>query len=136
MNIDISTDTKRLDINFIHQFLTHSYWAKGRTKEEVIKSLQNCINFGVYHENTQIGFARVLTDHTVFAYIMDVFIIEDYRGRGFSKQLMQTVTEHPDLRLVKKWMLLTKDAHGLYEKFGFKPYPDPSMVMAKLNESS
>lgn len=135
MTIDISTDTERLDINFIHQFLTHSYWAKGRTKEEVIKSLQNCINFGVYYETTQIGFARVLTDHTVFAYIMDVFIIEDYRGNGFSKQLIKTVTEHPDLRLVKKWMLLTKDAHGLYKKFGFESYPDPSMVMAKLNKS-
>lgn len=134
MDIEISTDNKRLDIDFIHQFLTRSYWAEGRTKEQVLKSLQNCLNFGIYYQGTQIGFARILTDYVVFAYIMDVFIIESHRGKGFSKQLIKSVTEHPDLRLVKRWMLLTKDAHGLYRQFGFEQLQEPSMAMSKLNK--
>ncbi len=131
MNILISTDKKKLDIDFIHQFLTRSYWAKGRTKEEVQTSIDHCLCFGVYLENKQIGFARMLTDHTVFGYLMDVFIIEEHRGKGFSKRLIKTITEHPELKPVKRWMLATHDAHGLYSKFGFKEIEHPSRWMTK-----
>ncbi|MBQ4820899.1 GNAT family N-acetyltransferase [Aquimarina sp. MMG016] len=134
MSLEISTDHKRLDIDFIHQFLTNAYWAKGRTREEVVISINNCLSFGVYYKNKQIGFARILTDYTVFAYLMDVFIVEEYRGKGYSKQLMQAIVEHPNLQNVKRWMLATKDAHGLYQQFGFKPLPDPSLIMGKLIE--
>ncbi len=132
MSLVISTDNNKLEIDFIHQFLTKSYWAEGRTKEEVIISMKNCLNFGVYLNRKQIGFARVLTDYTVFAYLMDVFIIETHRGKGYSKQLMKTVMQHPDLQRIKRWILITKDAHGLYEQFGFKAIEDPSRIMGKL----
>ncbi len=132
MNIIISTEKERLDIDFIHQFLTDVYWAKGRTKEEVITTIEHCLNFGVYIDNTQIGFARVLTDYAVFGYLMDVFIIEEHRGNGYAKMLVKTIMEHKDLQRIKRWMLATYDAHGLYKQFGFDAIPDPTMIMGKL----
>lgn len=132
MSLIISTDRDKLDIDFIHQFLTRSYWAKGRTKEEVIKTIENCFNFGVYLDRKQIGFARLLTDYAVFGYLMDVFIIEEHQGKGYSKQLIKTITEHPDLQSIKRWMLMTGDAHGLYKQFGFKEVEKPSWIMEKL----
>ncbi|KAA1244064.1 GNAT family N-acetyltransferase [Aquimarina sp. RZ0] len=132
MNIIISTEKERLDIDFIHQFLTDAYWAKGRTKEEVITTIEHCLNFGVYIDNTQIGFARVLTDYAVFGYLMDVFIIEEHRGNGYAKMLVKTIMEHKDLQRIKRWMLATYDAHGLYKQFGFDAIPDPTMIMGKL----
>ncbi len=132
MNIQISTDKKKLDIDFIHQFLTRSYWAKGRTKEEVQTSIDHCLCFGVYLDSDQIGFARMLTDYVVFGYLMDVFIIEEHQGKGYSKQLMKAITKHPDLQQVKRWMLATYDAHGLYTQFGFKEIEHPSRWMSKL----
>lgn len=132
MSIQISTDKQKLDIDFIHQFLTRSYWAKGRTIEEVQTSIDHCLCFGVYLDDKQIGFARMLTDYTVFGYLMDVFIIEEHQGKGYSKQLMKTITEHPDLQQVKRWMLATHDAHGLYKQFGFTEIEHPSRWMAKL----
>ncbi|MHA7058788.1 GNAT family N-acetyltransferase [Aquimarina sp. M1] len=101
MSITIPTDKAKLDIDFIYQFLTNTYWAKGRTKKEVIKSIKHCINFGVYVKDQQIGFARVLTDYTVFDYLMDVFIIEKYRGKRYSKKLIKTILEHPELKGVQ-----------------------------------
>jgi len=132
MSINISTDKQKLNIDFIHQFLTRSYWAKGRTKDEVRTSIEHCLNFGVYINTTQIGFARILTDYVVFAYVMDVFIIEEHRGNGYAKQLMKAVTECPDLQNIKRWMLATSDAHNLYKQFGFDTIPDPSKIMGKL----
>ena len=132
MNIVISTEKEKLDIDFIHQFLTRSYWAKGRTKQEVITTIEHCLNFGVYINDQQIGFARVLTDYTVFAYLMDVFIIEEHRGKGYSKKMMQTILEHHKLQHVQRWMLATADAHGLYKQFGFEPIPDPSKMLGKI----
>ncbi len=132
MSIIISTDNKKLDIDFIHQFLTHSYWAEGRTKEEVNISLKNCLNFGIYLDKKQIGFARVLTDYAVFGYLMDVFIIEEHRGNGYSKLMMKAIMDHPDLQNIKRWMLATHDAHALYKKFGFSTIEDPSKLMEKL----
>ncbi|GAA4272982.1 GNAT family N-acetyltransferase [Aquimarina gracilis] len=132
MSIQISTDKSILDVDFIHQFLTRSYWAKGRTREEVQTSIEHCLCFGVYLEGKQIGFARMLTDYVVFGYLMDVFIIEEQRGKGYSKQLMKAITEHSDLQHVKRWMLATHDAHGLYTQFGFKEIEYPSRWMSKL----
>ncbi len=132
MSLVISTDKNKLDIDFIHQFLTRTYWAKGRTREEVRITIKNCKNFGVYLDDKQIGFARILTDYTVFGYLMDVFIIEEHRGKGYSKQLLKTIIEHPDLRQIKRWMLMTSDAHELYTQFGFKAVEKPSLIMEKL----
>ena len=132
MEIEISTDTDKLDIDVIHQFLSQSYWAKGRTKAQIQQSIEHCLNFGVYLEGQQIGFARILTDYTVFAYIMDVFILEEHRKKGYSKMLIKAVVEHPDLQGVGRWMLATKDAHGLYRQFGFETIEDPSFWMNKL----
>ncbi|WP_299434924.1 GNAT family N-acetyltransferase [uncultured Aquimarina sp.] len=134
MNIIISTENSRLDIDLIHQFLTNSYWAKGRTKEEVITTIEHCLNFGVYLDDKQIGFARLLTDYTVFGYLMDVFIIDEHRGNGYAKELVKTIIEHEKLQKIKKWMLLTADAHGLYKQFGFDSLEDPTMAMGKFNQ--
>ncbi|MBQ0734318.1 GNAT family N-acetyltransferase [Aquimarina celericrescens] len=132
MSLLISTEKEKLDIDFIHGFLTRSYWAEGRTKEEVQISINRCLNFGVYLASKQVGLARVLTDYTVFAYLMDVFIIEEHRGKGFSKQLMKTIMEHQDLRQIKRWMLITNDAHKLYRSFGFDVIENPSQMMEKV----
>jgi len=125
MSVIISTENSELNIDFIHQFLTNSYWAKGRTKEAVQTTLEHCLNFGVYIDSKQIGFARVLTDYAVFGYLMDVFIIEEHRGNGYSKKLLKTIMEHPELQGIQRWMLATNDAHELYKQFGFKPLPEP-----------
>ncbi|MCK8521066.1 GNAT family N-acetyltransferase [Aquimarina sp. D1M17] len=132
MSIVISTDPNKLDIDVIHEFLNRSYWAKGRTKTQIQTTIENCLNFGVYLDGNQIGFARILTDYTVFAYLMDVFILEEHRGKGYSKQLMYTITSHPDLQEVGRWMLGTHDAHGLYQQFGFEALQYPSRWMSKL----
>lgn len=119
MEITISTEKRLLNIDLIHKFLTQSYWAKGRTKQEVGRSVEHSICFGVYLGGHQIGFARVITDKIIFSYLMDVFILEKYRGNGYSKELLTEIFNHPDLKNVKKWWLGTLDAHGLYEQFGF-----------------
>ena len=129
----ISTDPKLLDIDLIHQYLTNAYWAKGRTKAEVVQSIDNSLCFGIYLDQQQIGFTRVLTDYVVFGYVMDVFILPEYRGKGYSKLLLKTIFDHHDLQQIQRWMLATKDAHGLYQQFGFNAIPNPSVLMGKLN---
>ena len=132
MEVVITTDNKRLDIDLIHQFLTHSYWAEGRSKGEVQKSIKHSLNFGVYlQDGSQNGFARVVSDYTIFGYLLDVFILEEYQGKGYAKKLVQAVFAHPELQEVQRWMLGTKDAHGLYEKFGFKKVEDASRLMRR-----
>jgi len=121
--IEISIEKSRLNVSLIHDFLTNSYWAKGRSKTRVQKSIENSICYGVYINNEQIGFARVLTDYVAFAYIMDVFILKDYRGNGYSKLLMTKILDHPEMHQVRKWFLGTKDAQGLYRQFGFEETP-------------
>src|SRR5437763_15589977 len=111
----ISTEKSRLDIEVIHRFLSQSYWAQGIPREVVEQSLP----FGIYKGEQQVGFARVITDYATFAYIGDVFVLEDYRGLGLSKWLMQVVVEHPRLQGLRRWMLLTRDAQGVYRKDGF-----------------
>ena len=130
--IEISTDKNRLDIDVIHTYLTNSYWGKGRTKENVLTTIKNSLNFGVYLDGKQIGFARIVTDYVVFAYLMDVFILSDYRGKGYSKQLMESIIECSELKYVETWMLKTRDAHGLYKQFGFTELKHPEKVMEQL----
>jgi GNAT superfamily N-acetyltransferase len=116
----ISTDQNRLQIDVIHKYLSEeSYWAKERTREQTETAIKNSLSFGVYKGENQIGFARVVTDYATFAYLGDVFILEEFRGQGLSKWLMETIINHPDLQGFRRWILATKDAHALYEKFGF-----------------
>lgn len=127
----ISDDKSKLDIKLIHNFLTNSYWGKGRTFNEVKRSIEHSYCFGIYDGNDQVGFARVITDFVVFAYLMDVFIIEEFRGRGLSKKLLQKIFDDMRFSKIKKWMLATDDAHTLYEKFGFKVIQNPEKLMSK-----
>ena len=117
----ITTDKEKFDVDLIHSFLTNSYWAEGISKEIIRRSIDGALCFGVFENNKQIGFARMITDKATFAYLADVFIIEEYRGRGLSKWLMQIVISHPDLQGLRRMMLATRDAHELYKKFGFIP---------------
>jgi GNAT superfamily N-acetyltransferase len=128
----ISTDKSRLDLAVIHNFLTTSYWAAGIPIETVKKSLEHSLNFGVYEEGKQVGFARVITDYATFAYIGDVFILEGYRGQGLSKWLMQVIADHAELQGLRRWVLLTRDAHGLYRKTGFTEPVNPERYMEKI----
>lgn len=127
---EISTDKARLQIEVIQKFLSEdSYWAKNRTLEQTRKAIENSLCFGVYSGATQIGFARIVSDYTTFAYIGDVFILDEFRGRGLSKMLMKAMLEHPDLQNLRRWILATKDAHGLYEQFGFHNLKFPERWM-------
>ncbi|MBL7868261.1 MAG: GNAT family N-acetyltransferase [Flavobacterium lindanitolerans] len=130
--IRISTDKDKLDISFIHKFLTNTYWAKGRTMEEVKTIIENSYCFGIYSNGKQIGFARVVTDYVVFAYIMDVFIAEEQQGKGYSSLLMDRLLSEPAFSKVKTWRLATADAHFLYEKFGFGALANPEKQMEKI----
>lgn len=127
----ISTERNRLDVDVIHGFLVHSYWAAGIPRAVVERSIEHSLPFGVYHGTRQVGFARVITDYTTFAYIGDVFIIEEYRGRGLSRWLMEVVVQHPELQGLRRWLLFTRDAHGLYEKVGFTPSRTPERLMER-----
>lgn len=115
----ITTEKEKFDVEFIHSFLTRSYWAEGISKEVIKRSIDGALCFGLFENDKQIGFARTITDKATFAYLADVFIVEEYRGRGLSKWLMEVLMSHPSLQGLRRMMLATKDAHGLYEKFGF-----------------
>jgi len=122
---EISTDPARVDVGTVHEFLTDSYWAKGIPLETVQRSLENSIAFGVYQGQQQVGFARIISDLATFAYLADVFILPAYRGRRLSRWLMECIVSHPDLQGLRRWMLATKDAHGLYARFGFTRIKSP-----------
>ena len=124
--IIVSYEKSKLDVGLIHKFLTKSYWTEGRTIEQVKNSIEHSICFGVYKDDKQIGFARVLTDCTVFAYLMDVFILEEFRGNGFSKLLLITIFDDD------RFMLATKDAHSLYAQFGFGEIRNTERLMEKV----
>src|SRR6187402_3138925 len=130
--ITVSTDKQKLNLPFIQHFLKDIYWAAGRTIEEVQTTIDASVCFGIYLNDIQIGFARVITDYVVFAYVMDVFIIEEHRGKGYSSILIQTMMEEPVLKEVKIWRLATSDAHFLYEKFGFNALAHPEKMMEKI----
>lgn len=126
---EISTDPARIDLIFVHAFLTISYWARGIPVETVKRSIENSLAFGVYRAGRQIGFARVITDRATFAYLADVFVVPEYRGRGLSKWLMECIFGHPDLQGLRRWMLATQDAHGLYQQYGFALLKAPERWM-------
>lgn len=128
----ISTDASRLQIDVIQSFLANdSYWAHERTLEQTTTAIENSICFGVYSGDRQIGFARVVSDKATFAYVGDVFVLAEFRGRGLSKWLMQAVVEHPELQGLRRWVLATLDAHGLYEQFEFAGLRHPERWMEK-----
>jgi len=110
-----------MNIDLIHSFLTRSYWAEGISKEIIRRSIEGALCFGVFENDKQVGFARMITDRATFAYLADVFIIEEYRGLGLSKWLMEVIMSYPDLQGLRRLMLATRDAHELYKKFGFTP---------------
>ena len=130
--ITVSTDKSKLDVPFIQNFLKDIYWAAGRTMEEVQTTIDSSFCFGIYLDEKQIGFCRVITDYVVFAYVMDVFIDEKYRGKGYSSILINAMMNEPKLQEVKIWRLATSDAHFLYEKFGFKNLAHPEKMMEKI----
>ncbi len=125
----ISTDPARLDLEAICDFLARSYWAPKRPRSTIEQSLRNSLVFGVYDGGRQVGLARVVTDYATFAWLCDVFVHEDYRGRGIGKWLMGSIVSHPGLQGVPRFLLATRDAHGLYSQFGFAPLNAPERWM-------
>jgi len=126
----ITTDPARLDLDMIHRFLTNCYWAKGIPREVVVRSIEHALCFGVYDgSGAQVGFARVITDYATIAYLGDVFVLESHRGRGLGKWLMECVMQHPALQNLRRWILVTRDAHGLYSRSGFTPLKTPERYM-------
>ena len=130
--ITVSTDKSKLDVPFIQDFLKDIYWAAGRTIEEVQITIDASVCFGIYLNDKQIGFARVITDYVVFAYLMDVFIDEKHRGKGYSSILIEYMMHEPLLKNIKIWRLATSDAHFLYEKFGFTKLNHPEKMMERI----
>lgn len=125
----ISTDPAKLDLDVIYGYLSRSYWAAGRPRETVEKSIKHSLCFGVYDGSKQIGFARVITDFATFAYLADVFILEEYQGQGLGKWLVSVIMGHPDLQGLRRWSLATRDAHELYRQYGFTELKTPDRWM-------
>jgi GNAT superfamily N-acetyltransferase len=127
---EISTSRERLDLEVIHNFLTNCYWAKGIPRDVVERSIKYSLCFGIYEcKGAQVGFARVISDFATVAYLGDVFVVQSHRGRGLSTWLMECIVQHPALQNLRRWMLLTNDAHGLYSRFGFTPVKSPERYM-------
>jgi len=132
LELEISTDNARLEIEMIQRFLAEeSYWAQTRTMEQTRTAIENSLCFGVYLNGRQIGFARVVSDFATFAYLGDVFVLDEFRGRGVSKRLMNEITAHPRLQGLRRWVLATRDAHGLYEQFEFSSLRFPDRWMER-----
>jgi GNAT superfamily N-acetyltransferase len=131
----ISTDRGRLDLDVIHGFLSRSYWAPGRSRARVLQSIEQSLPFGLYHGDQQVGFARVVTDQVVLAFLADVFVLQAHRGQGLGEWLVQTIVGFPALGSVRRWLLGTRDAHGLYRKFGFQE-PTPGVLMERVDPES
>ena len=117
----ISTDRSKLDVDLVHEYLVGSYWAAGMPRHTLERAIENSLTFGMYHGDQQVGFARAITDLATYAYLSDVFIVEAFRGRGLSKWLMECILAHPDLQRLRRFALFTRDAQGLYERYGFGP---------------
>jgi GNAT superfamily N-acetyltransferase len=127
---EVTTDRTRLEIQIIHNFLAlESEWARGIAREIVERSIEGSLCFGLFHRNRQVGFARVITDSATIAYLGDVFVLKDYRRRGLARWLMKCIVAHPDLQGLRRWILVTADAHDLYRKYGFKPLARPESFM-------
>jgi GNAT superfamily N-acetyltransferase len=133
----ISTDRARLDVRLIHEFLSESsYWAKGRPREVVERSIEHSLAFGVYHGGRQVGFGRVITDYATFAWIADVFVVDEFRGRGLGKWLGEVMVAHPELQGFRRWVLATKDAHELYRRTGFRELQRPERWMERRDPAT
>lgn len=129
---NISTDNERLDLALIHDFISNqSYWGRGRKLETVQRALDHSLNFGIFKNNQQVGFARVVTDFATFAWVADVFILAEHRGQGLAKWLMEAILSHPELQGFRRWVLATKDAHELYRQFGFQELKRPERWMER-----
>ncbi|HEY6867883.1 MAG TPA: GNAT family N-acetyltransferase [Candidatus Eisenbacteria bacterium] len=127
----VSTDPARLDLAVIHGYLTRSYWAHGIPLETVRRSIEHSIPFGLYHGASQVGFARWVTDRATFAYLGDVFVLEEHRGRGLGTWLTEIAASHPDVQGQRRWVLLTRDAHALYRRVGYEPLAKPERYMER-----
>ena len=127
----ISTDRARLDLGAIHAFLSTAYWSPGLPLEVLVRAIEDSLCFGIYHGDAQAGFGRVVTDRATFGYLCDVFVLEPHRGRGLSKWLMECIDQHPELQGFRRWMLFTRDAHGLYRQFGYTPLAAPDRCMER-----
>ena len=133
-DIFFSSATKDMDLEVIFKFVSNSYWGKSRTMEEQKIAIENTMNFGLFYKNRQIAYTRVMTDKVFFAYLLDVFVVEEFQNRGFGKLLMKNILNFPTLKHIDKWILATKNAHSFYEKFGFEAVRDPSKLMDKMSE--
>lgn len=131
--IEISTERARMDVEAVHRFLSEdSYWAQGIPREVVARSIQNSLCCGAFDDGVQIGFARVITDFATFAYLADVFVVSSHRGRGVARRIMEAVRAHPDLQGLRRWHLVTRDAHALYAQFGFTSLSAPERHMQSV----
>ena len=134
--LTLSTDKARLDVDAIHDFLARSsYWAQGRPRDLVVRTIENSLCFGIYDGARLAAFTRVVTDYATFAWVCDVFVLEEYRGRGLGKWLIESVVAHPDLQGLRRMLLATRDAHGLYGQYGFVPLDAPERFMHRFNPS-
>ncbi|HEV7242114.1 MAG TPA: GNAT family N-acetyltransferase [Thermoanaerobaculia bacterium] len=135
--IEISTDRARMDVAAIHRYLSEeSYWAKGIPRDVVERAIAHSLCVGAFDGDVQVGFTRVITDYATFAYLADVFVMPSHRGQGISKQIMSAVISHPDLQGLRRWHLVTRDAHGLYSQFGFAPLDAPERHMGMMVKSA
>ncbi|QSX36567.1 GNAT family N-acetyltransferase [Shewanella sedimentimangrovi] len=133
-HFEISTDKSKLDFTVIHGFISNTYWANNIPEAVMARAIENSLCFGVYRDDgRQVGFARMITDKATFAYLADVFILEEFRGLGLSKRLMQAIVAHPDLQGLRRMVLATRDAHGLYAQFGFTAIENPEIFMHAWN---
>ncbi len=133
---EISADRGRLDVRAIHAFLRQSYWSPGIPLATIECAVENSVCVGTYAGVQQVGFARMVTDKATFAYLADVYVLEEHRGNGLSRRMMEVLTQLPDLQGIRRMMLVTRDAHGLYEKFGFAPLATPSRFMERHNPNA
>ena len=131
----ISTERARIDVDTVHRFLATSYWAAGIARDVVARSIEHSLCFGLYRGNAQAGFARVITDYATTAYLADVFVLPEHRGQKLAVWLMETIRAHPALQGLRVWRLATRDAHGLYEKAGFRPLAHPERLMEIVDPS-
>lgn len=131
--MEISTDPARIDIDLVHRHLSSSYWAPGRSRERVELSIRHSLCFGAYEAGQQVGFGRVVSDYATFAYLADIIVFPGFRGRGVGKAIVRAMVEHPALSGIRIMLLRTRDAHGLYEQFGFEAMPQPEEMMVRYS---
>jgi GNAT superfamily N-acetyltransferase len=126
---ELTSDVSRFDVAAIHAFLSTSYWSPGIPRSVVERAIANSICFGIFHGSQQVAFARIVSDRATFAYLADVYVLEEHRGQGLARRLMEAILGHPDLQGLRRVLLATRDAHALYAKFGFKPLAKPDRIM-------